>query len=174
MQRQLRRWQNTLVISGMAVVLFGVWSVIKVVLYFTIGQSELKKMMKWDTLGWDTLEGIIDPAVAEVLVLCFVFFFMIVACAIALAVRIYIGRSARAEGMGRKKGRVYLVVAAVVMLYDIFSVFSGVNVLRAANASVLDTVVSMLVDATSAFNLGEMIVAAVWVKRLTKELSGQE
>ena len=85
--------------------------------------------------------------------------------------RLYVGLSARAEGFGKKKGYAYIVVAFLIAIASLFSIvmiffdirFTGVT-------SLMELIVSIIVEITSAVVMIELIAAAFTVKKLNREL----
>ena len=91
---------------------------------------------------------------------------------IDISLRLYVGLSARAEGFGRKHGRVYLVVAALMIVCFAALIVLSITFFSLDNYdSVLDAVINFAVDLTSLITLIELFVAAIRVKKLTKALA---
>ena len=102
MEKKLRRSQVSLVTLGFGVILFGVWSVIKSLLYFRTGL-------------FDDLDTQVEPEQLLFVKLVTVAFVALIVFA-DLGFRLKIGLSARAEGMGRRQKSGYLVPAALIVL----------------------------------------------------------
>ena len=157
MERELRRNQNTLVIVGGGVILFGFWSFIKLILVFILQRDKLLEML--------------GDSVSDSFELVLVFGFFAILLLIDLSLRLFVGRSARAEGFGRKKGRAYLVVGFIMATFlTVILILSIVTFSMINFYSVPDMVVTFAVDLTSLFTLLELLVTAVRVKRLTRAL----
>lgn len=154
---KLRRYENLLTLSGLGVIAFGAWSVLKALL-FMLYRGEVFEPM---------LADIADNRLAKLLV------FVIVAVVLlfVFAVRLYVGLSARAEGHGRKKGVVYVVIAILMALFSVLSLLSIFfdSEARLKN-SMLEIIVSFVVETTSLIVIVELLVAAFTVKKLRKEL----
>jgi hypothetical protein len=147
---QLRRWQNMLTISGMGVIVFGAWSVLKTILLLVFRQELVSNIPD------DIVERVILYVLVGVLLL------------IDFSVRLFVGLSARAEGFGKKKGWAYLVIAVLIALSSVSSlvtVFFGTG-----NTPILELIVSTIVEITSLAAVIEMLAAAVMVRKLRKEL----
>ena len=157
MERELRRNRNTLVIVGGGVIMFGFWSVIKAVLIFALRRDWLMELMGDSAL--DIFEVVL------------IYTFLAVFFLIDLFLRLFVGRSARAEGFGRKKGWAYVVVDGLMAaLAAALLVVSIVTFSMSDYESVLDMIVTFAVDLTSLFTLLELLVTAVRVKRLARAL----
>jgi len=149
-ERKMRRYQNLLTVSGLGVIIFGLWSVLKTILLL---------FMK---------EGILSEIPDDTFVR--VMFFLILGgiLLIDVLIRLYVGLSARAEGFGKKKGYGYVVIAILMALASLTSlvlIFFDTN-----EQSLWELIVSVIVEATSLVVTIELLVAAFTVKKLKKEL----
>ena len=148
-ERKMRRYQNLLTVSGLGVIIFGLWSVLKTILLL---------FMK---------EGILSEIPDDTFVR--VMFFLILGgiLLIDVLIRLYVGLSARAEGFGKKKGYGYVVIAILMALASLTSlalIFFDSN-----EQSIWELIVSVIVEATSLVVTIELLVAAFTVKKLKKE-----
>ena len=149
-ERKMRRYQNLLTVSGLGVIIFGLWSVLKTILLL---------FMK---------EGILSEIPDDTFVR--VMFFLILGGILLfdVLIRLYVGLSARAEGFGKKKGYGYVVIAILMALASLTSlvlIFFDSN-----EQSIWELIVSVIVEATSLVVTIELLVAAFTVKKLKKEL----
>lgn len=165
MEKELRRQQNLLVEAAVGVILFAIWSVAKVNLY--LGHSSL------------TTDDVYR--VAEQIGINEKYFlaFMIVVVASfliwQLSVRMYIALSAIAEGKGkRKKSCTYLVIAAVLLITDLQSIWQafGVDVIRAGEEISVNLITGFFMEAASAYVLLELLISGIRVKKLRKCVEG--
>ncbi len=161
MEKELRRNQISLVTFGTGVILLGVWSVLKSVLYVLAGPPL--------NLGEE-----IDPTVILITkIVSFIFIGFLITADILL--RVYIGRAARAEGQGRKQKNRYLYLAGFVIAFNfaglVFSVYYAVTA-GLGDLSRLDFAASCLVEVTSTILLFRLILAAKRVKKLRRALEG--
>lgn len=152
-QVRLRRYQNLLILSGTGSIFFGFWTVIKSIMTF-LTQSDLMNTI----IGEDAN----DPFYVTI-----GYVFVILILLWILMLRVYIGLCARSEGYGKKKRWFYLVVAILMLAFDIYF-FMGFNFNSPVYTSVFDIIVSMIVDLTSMITLAEMIISAFIVKKLSK------
>ena len=149
-ERKMRRYRNLLTVSGLGVIIFGLWSVLKTILLL---------FMK---------EGILSEIPDDTFVR--VMFFLILGgiLLVDVLIRLYVGLSARAEGFGKKKGYAYVVIAILMALASLTSlvlIFFDSN-----EQSIWELIVSVIVEATSLVVTIELLVAAFTVKKLKKEL----
>ena len=158
MQRDLRRNENILAVSGVTMILFGVWTAIKLVLYFSLSEDGFRAIPK-DAEG--QLERLILIAIL-VLFIC-----------ISMSTRLCVGLSARAESMGRKKGYGYVVLAVLILAADILALGFSLAHIEENFDSWMDMVITLFVETTSMLTIAELIVAAFRVKKL-KRMAAEE
>ena len=154
MEKKLRRSQVTLVTLGTGVILFGVWSVVKSLLYFR-------------TNLFADLDTQVEPELLPYMLATVVIVALFVLA--DLGIRLKIGRRARAEGMGRRQKNGYLILAALIVLVNITGDLLGVYYIAkngVPEQSGLDYVVSVLVDLSSTVLLAELIITALRVRKL--------
>lgn len=161
MEKKLRKYRNTLVVSGTGVVLFGAWSIVKTLMYFTMAPVFAQALMEFS----------MDDGVTEALVLKIFWFLIGFVLVIELSVRAYIGLSAVAEGKGKKKGYVYVLLAVWLWIQQLVFLVQGLATAQYVTDSLLDTAVTLIVDLTSMYTMMEMIVSSVRVKWHRKALS---
>ena len=101
LQIQLRKNQDTLKIVGLGVMAFGAWSIVKSILYTTAQWSSIK-------------EEIVVPEANETIAKMVYLFMIAVILTVEIAIRLYIGRSAIAEGRGERRRPGYVVVAFLI------------------------------------------------------------
>ena len=164
LERELRRNQDTLSSVGLGVMAFGAWSVIETVILFII---QIPKQAA------ETVESEYVPAfiaVAGVMLL--------VLLAADLLLRVYVGRSARAEWRqgGQRKG--YLFAAGFLALISLASlVFILLSVIlpgKFGTGENTDTVTIAVIELTSLITLIEMIAAGLRVRRIRRELESRQ
>ncbi|MBQ6262050.1 MAG: hypothetical protein IJK58_00870 [Clostridia bacterium] len=143
MDRKLLKSQNDLVISGMGVIILAVWTVVKAAMYAVLRLREL-----WGTLEAD-YRGIVIAVSAGVIALI---------GAVSLLLRITIGRSAIREGKGGKSGKLYIVLAWIILVLDGLGVL--IDLLSFGSNGILDSVAVLAVDVTSAATLINLLVSA--------------
>ena len=173
---KLRKYEHTLAISGAGVIAFGVWSVIKAVLYFLmIGPARIGSLFEDELPSDIRVLGISDKGLGLGIVFIVLFILLF-----DLLLRVYIGGSAIADGRRLKKKKpVYIALAVFVsfgLMADLFGRVMGVNNVTAGEDAgsigsvIASTRVSVMVDVTSLIALIYLIVAAVIVRRMRKEM----
>lgn len=162
---RLRRDENTLTVVGSGVILFGVWTVVKMVL------QEINRFPEFMAeLGVDELEfeetGLADMGLdPNLLAMAVAFTVVIIVFLMDLALRVFVGLSARAEGRGRPQGRLYLILAGMLLVLSGLSFVSYVITYFSHSEYVVDADAAILVELTSFITLLQMIISAVRVRR---------
>ena len=149
-ERKMRRYQNLLTVSGLGVIICGLWSCLKTILLLFLQDGLLKDLPE------ETLYRVIFFAILGGLLL------------IDVLLRLYVGLSARAEGFGKKKGYAYIVLAILLAIFSLISVVMLFMDMK--ETSISELVVSVIFEATSLIATIELLVAAFTVKKLKKEL----
>lgn len=149
-QARVRRLQDVLTIVGVGVIAFASWSLIKsILLFLLLDEGSQREMLGIN----DTI-----PMVA------FYIAFIIVSL-IDFVVRLFVSRSARAEGRGKRKRSAYLVVGAFLAALSVVNV-ALIALGMAQTSSLFDSVMGILIEITSASTLVLMIVCAVRLRHL--------
>ena len=156
LQLRLRKMQSDLATMGLGVIAFGVWSVIKTVLYVALDTEEY--------LG--EFEGNTAMIVAFWVILG-------VVMAIDLALRFRVGRSAIAEGKGTKRRRGYIVLALLMAAASFVAFIAGLF-LEGFSEDISKFWVTLIVELTSDVLMLGVGVTAIRVKRLNRKLTGAE
>ena len=159
METELRRRRSELLTLGYGIIAFGLWSVLKTYLYTWVDPI----IREADV----TAENRTAAAIVAYIMITMVL-------AVDFGLRLYVGMSARAEGMGKKKGRGYIIVAALMLLISVLLWFLSLGYIqsRAENESLMDYIISMVVDLTSIAILARLVYNAVKVRQLRRELEG--
>ena len=147
---KMRRYQNLLTVSGLGVIIFGLWTVLKTILLLFLQENmvdDLPDGLFYRVLFFTLIGGVL---------------------LIDFLIRLFVGLSARAEGFGKKKGYGYIVVAILIAIASLASLV--LIFFDTADRSILELIVSFIVEATSTIATVELLVAAFTVKRLKKEL----
>lgn len=150
-----RRLQDSLVIIGSGILVFGAWSLLKVVLL--IFTQNVDTVLHLFGLEQDDAPLFVSYTAIGILI-----FF-------ELVFRLFICLSARAEGFGRRKGYAYLVITGIMAILSTLSVVASAQALAALDASFFDRIVTLTIEATSAFILVLLIVNSIRLKRLTRK-----
>ena len=185
-QIKLRKYEHRLTISGVGVILFGAWNIIKAVIVFLVAPMERMSELITDDMR-QLVNGIgISESVVTVLIVVFIFLGMLV----TLAIRIYIGRAAIQDGRHIRRRRPFFIIwAFLVGIVLILNIAFGIantagpimgeqmmpeqmtmspEQMAMASSWMKASDVSVFVDATSLFCVVELIIAAITVRRLRR------
>ena len=179
---KIRKFRDTLVTGGFAIIAFGIWTVIKSIMEaFTILRPMLGNMSFEDLtqVQAEQLRELIDSNALFYTLLIFVLFFLIV----DLAVRVYVGLSARAIGLQKKlrsgkerNGIVWLVFGIMLTAFGLYSLI--VSLTQAEELlhtySIMYFVVSLFVEVTSIFVTAELVVTGFRLRGLTRKQNSSE
>lgn len=172
MERELRKNQNALVIIGSGVILFGFWTVIKTIAYCILSTDQIIAL----AAGPDG-NSLLQTETERAYFLIVFYILMAIVLLIDLSFRLYIGRSARREGLGKKRkrdGRAYLVMGILLVIACAIGTVSDVLTLLGLYDSVdskASLFVSILVDLTSLITMLELIRAAVRSRQIRRALA---
>ena len=150
---KLRRNRNTLVVAGMGVVAFGIWSIIKTLMEGLFGSlvDEMKELL------------IEMPTAVKFFILCFTAIFML----IDVLLRILIGVLAYRNSKREKQSLSILIPAVMVGITSAFSLFVVVHSMLVENKFTVDNYVAFFVELTSFSILLELIIVTIDNKRIT-------
>ena len=175
-QIKLRKHENILAISGVAVIAFGVWTIIKSAFYLLLQPFDIEIFIPPEQLA--EMEAEMGPNVdilTSGVIVGAIFFILF----LDLLLRFYIGKSAYADGRARKRKRVIYVIVAIIMAVafangiwaTVSNLFIGEPTEQSEGVEYMRGVLtSVLLDMTSLLALIELIVSAIQVRRLRKEL----
>lgn len=170
-QRKLRKYEHSLVVSGLGIIIFGAWNIIKAVLFFVMTPADqLAATMTAEQKESFGFTGFSNTNIALIM-----FVGILIGLLVSLAVRYYIGRTAIQEGRRiRRRSRLYIILAILLSMSLAYSIVRGAYIkltgVQDATLGVFEhTSVSVFVDITSLLCLIEMIISAIMVRRLRKE-----
>ena len=169
-QVKLRKYEHILAVSGVGVIAFGLWSIVKASVYVILSPvSQFSELIPKEEL--EQLEEIgVGERTTDITIIVMLMF----ALTLDVLVRIYVGRCAIAEGRELKKKRfIYVILAAIMALGLVSAPIHEVMGLLGSEvpeqADVMNAMsVSWIVDITSMLALIELVVAAIMVRRLRK------
>ena len=168
---RLRKSQNTLIVVGAGIMMFGLWTVVKSLGMVFLDPEILMADARTIAAGSGGLvtERLLFTAML-VVVAVYLFF--------GLTARCIIGFSAIAEGRGRRRGKVYLPLTVVFIILNILEINAGV--LRAVFGNVAETVpgnsllVSLIIELTSMIMMVQLLSAVRHVRKFEKAKQAKE
>ena len=167
LRRELRRYQNTMVVAGMAVIAYGAWNVIKILMILGANMDQLRLLLATSETDYNELEAMSD---SDLFLGCLI---AVVMGALIFLVYFYIGRNARREGMGLRH-KAYFALAVLMVIPQAFIAIYSVVDFFAIHDFDVDILITLLVDLSALYAVVEMDVAVFRVRRLDKMLKEQE
>ena len=112
----LRRCLNNLTMSGLAMILLGIWTAIQAVVRALLSREQVVKFMGFSAGDSGLTQQQADDLAYIVFLLAFSFVFVVI-----FLIHLYIGLNAVREGRGkaRRKKKLYLIIAALIALSKI-------------------------------------------------------
>ena len=155
MDAAYRKQQTNLFFSGMAVIAFGLWSAVKLVVFMTMYPEQVMEMLNYEEIPGVSL------TVVLVLVIVFIVFF-------SLLLHFYIGMSAIRDARGKKKRRLpYIIVSVLYIVTLIMSCGqSVVNMFHVSDDTQWFS--TYVIDMTSIMVLVIIIVSSGKMKKMRK------
>ena len=179
---RIRKYRDTLVTGGFALIAFGVWTLLKsIVEASAMVRAELGNISYEELTRVDAQE--LRAAVSSNILFIVVMSIIIVILAVDLALRAYVGLSARAVGLQKKKkngkarnGIVWLIFGVLLVALNAVSLVGSVvatgDTLK--EHSVLYYIVSLFVDVTSLVVTAELVLTGFRLRKLDKGQDGME
>ena len=158
MSAKIKRYETTLATLGLGVIAFGVWNVVKYLIYFILGIN--------DQTAENTGASSIDVTTAYYIIHGIIFALLL----IDLALRLIIGLSARSEGLGKKSRKAYIVLSVFIVLLESISVYTDIVSLTESNSEFIDSLTAVLIDITSIAALVWLIVVSIKLKKAKKQI----
>ena len=165
--RTLRRKEDNLGISGLAVLLFSMWDIVRFTMTLIMNPHALTDLLERMGVGKDELfiGGFVIVTIYAIILLG------------AFLIRLFIYLGARAESRGKKRGWLYVIVAALVLAFivadqtsTVIDTFNGAAAARAEELGEMDTATaSGLLNITSAFALIDIILSSATIKSIRKK-----
>ena len=164
-QIEIRKSQNTLIVVGSGIILFGVWSAVKML-------SMLFLLRKETVEGILSITGPVEE-LPEAVIFWVVVGIIIIIMAVILGIRLYMGMSAIAEGRGKRRSPLYILIALFIIISDIVFLITAFFTAEASQQlgalTRNQSISTMIIDATSMIMLIEMVISALKVRKLKRK-----
>lgn len=174
---KIRKQESMLSCSGMGVIIFGIWNIIRALLMEYLDPSgflnissiveEVNENIANEALASGEIVDISEaiPMVTEGLLFSFVMLFLL----LDLIIRLYIGMSARMEGRGRLKKRpTYIVISGLYLLLEVYRNISAACKVITGVVSIDDMFFS-IADLTTCIAMVLMLISAIKLRKLLKQ-----
>ena len=160
--RRLRKSRSNLLVAGKAVLAFGVWTMMKLLLELFLGENNFGMSID------ETMGGTIEIQAAVVIGV-----FVIIGL-IAVFIHFIIYRGAVREGRGKKGGFFYLLVAFIFIVFTIVSITYTVTHSDLYAGQRLRFYSSILFDLALLISCTDVFYNGIMCKRLKKTLKNSE
>lgn len=162
MRKEIRRCLDNLVSIGTGVALFGIWTVIRIIMTIILERDMLISQIK-NTVELSTGQIMI------ILGIIIVFFSLVI-----LSIHLYIGLSARKEGLGGKKRTGYLIANGLYIIVYCIGITAEIINFTWAFRTITEGIATIFIDIAMLVTLGELMFNAVRVRKLTGQLTETE
>ncbi len=159
---ELRRYQSQLSISAIGVMIIGVWTIIKGLLYTFLGQESMNYVF----------EGMEYAEIIRIIT----YIIIIILAGTDCVLRMIIGRAARAEAFEMPYRQGYLKLAIVLCTLNVLGIMLTIWSLLSDEFRVntfFDNLASMIVDITSVYIYLQLIISAFKLRKLRKAKTEQ-
>ena len=149
----LQKCRASLIASGGAMVMFALWTVLRSIVQI------------------DQLNNVANSAALKPLIIT-----VAVASLIDLVLKLYVGLSARVEGLGRGGKRPYLILGIIIAIFSLLWVIYMLVELPAAISmyGLLEPVVTLVVEATVLYAALDLVFSARKVRKLEEEMGRRD
>ena len=155
MQTELIKHRHTLAVVGMGAIAFGIWSLIKSILYFVLVEPIFKTISSnYDDLSNSKYEAWVLVAITFAIVVMFVL--------------IAVSRGDKEPGVG------FFILSSILLLMDMAELIMGALSIAGiipSDEDITDQISTLLVDFTSVVMLIEMLFAAIMIRKLVRKIS---
>ena len=154
----IRRSQNILIVVGTGTILFSVWTALKILgTLFLLRDETVAAARKFvDENGIVVSDTIIFRVLLAATIVCMLLF---------VGIRTRIGLSAILEGRGRRRRKGYLILAVIMIIFDLLVVIASTTGLMPKESlgafTVNTSLSSFVIELTSTVMLIEMVIFAV-------------
>lgn len=150
-----RKYSNRLKMAGRAIIIFGLWSSLQVLILYFLNQESIL------TLVYEALkeEGVENSLLYPIIIIV-----AIILVGIPFLINLYMGLSAMGEAKGKKKTPVYLVICVLSFIFSFVSIFMSdfSDYLELAIAS-------LIVDITFCIACIDVVYSAIRLRRCKKQ-----
>ena len=150
-----RKYSNRLKMAGRAIIIFGLWSSLQVLILYFLNQESIL------TLVYEALkeEGVENSLLYPIIIIV-----AIILVGIPFLINLYMGLSAMGEAKGKKKTPVYLVICVLSFIFSFVSIFMS------DFSDYLELVIAtLIVDITFCIACIDVVYSAIRLRRCKKQ-----
>lgn len=161
MPAKIRKHQTNLICSGLAVIAFGFWSIVRALLFIVFNREQLKALAAGQIPSEELIISL-DTVMLISYILVFIFLL------IELSLRLYIGRASISVGNGKHKSRKYIVLSVLFLVYSVFCLYISFS----NEEPVLNRISAVIIETSSNIAFIEVIYSSLAIRRYSR--SGAE
>ena len=150
MDAKARKTEVNLNTLGAGVILFGAWIFIKFALSMLIYSNEIGELLT------DSMMIAANIIIWSTAVIDFI-------------MRLYIGISARSESRGKRKSCFYIVLAGIIVFFELFAVIGEIVLVFFINESLFSYIVTLIIDITSLVIMTELMISAIRIRVMRRK-----
>ena len=156
MDEELRKVRSDLVLSGVGVMLFGVWAFLKIILYCLFAKNYVNQFLELGGAG---------PEMRTLVILIWLF-----SAFLSMLIYLYIGFGAFREGRsGRLRRRGYRLLAGLELLMGIYALISDGAAFFDGRMGLIELLSEVLLGIGSISALWSLVRSTERLRKLTKE-----
>lgn len=148
-----RKYQTLLLCSGVAVILFGFWSFLRLILFRYLDPAAFRNALSVSNVSIEYFEIII-------------YAFVIIYFLFDLSVRIYVGRSAMRVAYEKKKGHFYIIISILYLL--ITSALLIAAIILSTTEITSEVILSYVIELTALIAWIQIVYASIRLKQIEK------
>ena len=163
-EKRIKRCESNLVISGTWFIVFGLWSILKLLITMAYRDDGIREMV-----GEIELDTFLEKVIVVVIVMVFAL--------LILMVHAYIGMKAISYGKGKRKNKFFLFVSGFIAFFTLIGIPSYFSDWHEGHIiSMIDDtkIAAVLVDIALLYILLDMIISAIRLGIYNKKLKEQE
>lgn len=168
---KLRKSRDTLIIVGRGVILFGLWSAVKLYSLAFLRTSQTIKEIR------ETMPADAEPISNRLMIILLLVMITVVVIA-EISIRFFVGYSAIAEARGKRSGRLYIPITYIYIMASFFTFIAIIAAMITGKASEETTedvsLASAVIEFTNMIMLIQMVISARRVKKHRKRKRREE
>jgi hypothetical protein len=162
---QLRYYKNNLAIGGRYYIIFGIWTVFKLLLELSLGDLQFSRIVD------ETVKNGVDRSIATICVTIFI----AIVFAIIMIIHFMVGKNAVRFGKSQENRKRFYIYTSIVALINIIGLASyPIDMIKGRFNFNLTFIASVLVDLSVIFILIDLFYSALMIEKLIKQKPVEE
>jgi len=153
LKAKYRKYQNNLLVGGKVIIFFGIWSMIKFLMFVFLDREDFLSMLNFSNADMNYL---------------YLYIVMIsILFVLDIILRFYVGLNVVKTGKTQKQSVLCMLILVVMIAFSVFCIVSGLFG-SGYELSKADTYITAIVDMTGLYNLCEVMYSYVSLLRLSR------